>query len=311
MPRQVTTPREPSRRTLGSMLRGVSVVPGARVNMRYARWPWACCCVVAAASVMLAAQPPQSQRQTPNTRADWPCGARIDPSYFHLAEATGGHLFLLAPFEIGDSAPLMLAVDRHPQTIFRLAGSIAPGVHEFDVPIDSSIESVLFSISVQCLQNAEVLRPSGVPVAGEGVSDYSNFRAERMVVVNHPEPGMWKVRAGGSGIAAVMVQARADVALAAVEFAAAESGSYRRTPLAAVENAVRLRIRGDVRDVQAIIVNGAFKTLARLPLTASDEAGTFMGRFSPGADPFRVAVAGTDPQGVPFQRVDASLFTAR
>lgn len=31
-----------------------------------------------------------AQQQT-SARGDWPCGARLDPSYFQVAEGSGGH----------------------------------------------------------------------------------------------------------------------------------------------------------------------------------------------------------------------------
>jgi hypothetical protein len=232
-------------------------------------------------------------------------------SYFQVAEGTGGHLFLLAPFEIADSAPLLIALDAHPQTIFRLAGSIKPGVHEIKVPIDGSVESVLFSISVQCLQTAEIVRPSGALVNSESATDYSNFRAERMTIVEHPEAGTWTVRASGSGIAGVMVQARTGIALASLDFAPSPGTAFQATPAAGGENVVRVRLRGDVQDVEASIVNGAFTTIARLTLTADADGHAYTARFSPPAGGFRVAVTGRDSQGLPFQRVSAPLFTGR
>ena len=102
-----------------------------------------------------------AQQQGARPRGNWPCRARIDPSYFRVAEGTGGHLLLLAPEEIADSATLLTALEGHPQTLLRLAGSLTPGLHEFQVPVDPSVESVLFSISVQCLQVADIVRPSG------------------------------------------------------------------------------------------------------------------------------------------------------
>jgi len=144
----------------------------------------------------------QDGQQTSNARGGFPCGARLDPSYFQVTEGSGGHLLLLAPGEIADAGALLAEFDKHRQTIFRLAGTINPGVHEFRVPIDSSVESVLFSISIQCLQTADVARPSGAPLAGgEGVIDFANFRAERMVITARPEPGIWTIRVAGSGLA--------------------------------------------------------------------------------------------------------------
>ena len=150
-----------------------------------------------------------AQQQTPNPRSGWPCGARLDPSYFRVAEGTGGHLLLLSPEEIGDSTALLTAFTAHPATIFRLAGAVTPGLHEIAVRIDSSIDSVLFSISVQCLQTADVVRPSGAAAIGDDVTLLPNFRAEHMVIVRRPEPGVWTLRVVGSGIGGIVVQAAA------------------------------------------------------------------------------------------------------
>ena len=168
------------------------------------------------------------QQQPSNPRSGWPCGARLDTSYFQVAEGSGGHLLLLAPEEIGDSATLLTAFGAHPQTIFRLAGSLQSGVHELRVPIDPSVESVLFSISVQCLQVAHVLRPSGLLASGDDVTDLAGFRAQRMVIVKRPEPGVWMIRVSGSGVAGVVAQARSAIGLTQVEFAPAGLYDVRR-----------------------------------------------------------------------------------
>jgi hypothetical protein len=250
------------------------------------------------------------QQQTSSARGGWPCGARLDPSYFQVTEGSGGHLLLLAPAEIGDAAAPLIAVGNHPQTIFRLAGTINPGVHEFRVPIDSTVESVLFSISVQCLQTADVSRPSGAPlVGGDDVTDFSNFHAERMVIVKRPEIGVWTIRAAGSGVAGVMVQARSALAIADLEFAAVGSTAFARAPLAGVENVVTIGISGRATEVQASLVNAASRRIAPLPLTAGETQGRYLSRFTPGTQGFRVLVEGKDANGVPFQRVHAPLFT--
>ena len=259
----------------------------------------------------LAVLPVTDAQQQSSTRAGWPCGARLDPSYFQVAEGTGGQLLLLGPDEIGDSATLLTASGDHPQTIFRLAGAMNPGVHEFRVPIDSSVESVVFSISVQCLQTADVVRPSGAPlIGGDGVTDLSNFRALRVVIVKRPEPGIWTLRVAGSGIAGVMVQARSALGLADVGFAAAGSTVFTRVPLAGVENSVTITVSGRATQVEASLVDGAFRRVASLPLAAAESAGSYTSRFTPGVQGFRVLIEGKDADGVPFQRVQAPLLTA-
>ncbi len=251
-----------------------------------------------------------AQQQTPNARTGWPCGARLDPSYFHVAEGTGGHLLLLAPEEIADSATLLTAFGSHPQTIFRLAGSLTPGEHDFHVPIDPSVESAIFSISVQCLQVAYVLRPSGQSAAGEGVTDLSNFRAQRMVIVARPEAGTWTIRTSGSGVAAVIAQSRSDIGISQVQFAPVGSTAFTAAPAAGVENNVRIQVTGKVAGIRASLVTGALQKIADLALDPEETGGSYSSRFTPGPRGFRVLVEGKDANGVAFQRLHAPLLTA-
>jgi hypothetical protein len=250
-----------------------------------------------------------AQEQTSRGRPGWPCGGRLDPSYLDASEATGGHLLMLAPSEV-DGGLLLAALDQHPETIFRLAGPMNPGVHEFRIPIDPSVESVVFSISVQCLQTADIARPSGAPlVAGEGVTDLSNFRAVRTVIVNRPEAGVWTMRAAGTGVSIVMVKARSALAIGDVEFAAVGSAAFTPLPLPGVENVVRFAITGGATEVRASIVNAAFRRIAALTRIAGapEDYLLYVARFTPGSQRFRVMIEGkTD--GVPFQRVHAPLF---
>jgi hypothetical protein len=262
-----------------------------------------------ATAALAAPLPTASQEQTSKTRPGWPCGGRLDPAYLEMAEATGGHVYMLAPDE-ADAGPLIVATDQHPRTILRLAGPMNPGVHEFRVPIDSTIESVVFSISVQCLQTAHITRPSGVPlVAGDGVTDLSNFRAVRTVIVTRPEVGVWTMRAAGSGVSIVLVTARSEIAIGDIEFAAVDSSAFTRAPLAGVENVMRLGVSGRATEVRGAIVNAAFRRVAALALTAGEREGSYVTRFTPPPQGFRVVVEGKDANGVPFQRVHAPLFT--
>ena len=252
-----------------------------------------------------------AQQQTSKSRSGWPCGARLDASYFQVAEGTGGQLLLLAPEEIGDSATLLTAAGSHRQTIFRMAGSLTHGIHELQVPIDPSVESVMFSISVQCLQVAQVLRPSGLPPSGDNVTDLANFRAVRMVVVARPEPGIWTIRVSGSGVSGVTVQGRSAIGISQVRFTPAGSATSSAIPKVGVENVVRLQVGGKVTELKASLVSGEFRRIADLPLEPGETDGSYVARFTPGVQGFRVLIAGKDADGVPFQRLHAPLMTAR
>ena len=141
------------------------------------------------------------------------------------------------------------------------------------------------------------------------MTDLSNFRAERMVIVRRPEPGIWTIRAAGSGVAGVMVQGRSALGIAQVHFAAIGSTAFTPVPLAGVENAVSIGISGHPTQVEASLVNGAFRRIAPLPLTAGETESSYVSRFTPAVEGFRVLIEGKDADGVLFQRMYAPLFT--
>ena len=261
------------------------------------------------AAIVLAPSSAAWQQQASNTRAGWPCGAKLDASYFAVAEATGGQVMLTAPDELPKAGVPLAALGEHRQTLFRRLGALNDGTHEFRVPIDSSIESVVFSMSVQCLQNADVLSPSGTRPAGDDVSDF-NSRAWRVVIVKRPEPGVWTIRVGGSGLVGVTVQGRSAIAMR-VQFGVADSTTLARSPRPGVENVVTIHIEGATSQVEASLVDATFQKIAPLPLEAGPTEGMYLSRLTPGTTPFRVLVEGRDASGAPFQRVHAPLFTPR
>ena len=73
-----------------------------------------------------------------------------------------------------------MAITRHPTRQWEARGIFEIRGAELRVPIDPSVEIVLFSISVPCLQVAHILRRSGLLASGEDVTEVSHFRAERM-----------------------------------------------------------------------------------------------------------------------------------
>lgn len=177
------------------------------------------------------------------------------------------------------------------------------------MPIDPSVQSVIFSISAQCLEVAHVLNPSGLSASGDGVTDLSNFRAMRMVIVTKPQPGLWTIRVSGSGVAGVTVQAQSAMGISRVQFGSADGTISRAVPIAGIENVATVKISGTFTEIRGSLVSGEFRKMADLPLERGDAEGSYVSRFTPGAESFRVMIAGTDAEGVAFQRVHAPLLT--
>jgi hypothetical protein len=276
--------------------------------------------VLAALLSVLAAAPANAQQQVPSERPGWPCVGRPDPAYVRTAEATGGQVFLFDKSEIGESAALMIASSAHTETILRVSGSVAEGVHDFVVPIDSTVESVMISVSLQCLQVADITTPSGASLrANDPGVNYHQFEAGRIVTVASPGPGAWKVTVSGRGMFFLVVQAKTALTLDMARFVA-PGGRPGHDGLFPVKGPVpagsarllEVDLHGAAHDVTFRFVSSQGDTLQDLVL-ARQEGGskddqTYVGEVTPKAAEYRLQVSGVDGKGLPFTRMHAPLF---
>jgi hypothetical protein len=273
------------------------------------------------AALLLSATSFAQQQQPSTTRPGWPCVGKPDPSYFTVAEGSGGQVFLFDPSEVGESSVLMIGAMKHEETVFRAAGTLDEGVHEFSIPIDSTIESALFSVSLQCLQVVEIVRPSGDELrANDSGIDYHQFQAGRIVTVAKPTPGAWTVRLAGKGMFFVVLQAKTDLTLDRVAFV--EPGGrpgheglfpIKGSPKRGMAQRLEVEMSGPVQKPAFRFISSAGETIQDVSLRSQPTAGDgleFRGEVTPSARQFRLAVSGVDPRGFPFQRVNAPLFTA-
>jgi hypothetical protein len=239
------------------------------------------------------AQPASSQQ---SSRPGWPCAGKVDPVYVTTAEATGGKVMLFHPTEVEGAAVDSRASRAHDETVFRAAGQLAEESYEFMIPIDSTIESAYFFVSVQCLHAVTLMTPSGQQlVTGTAGVEYHQFEAVRLFVVPRPVPGVWKVTAAGRGFFSMIVTAKSDLSLDNVVFA---NGLAEAT------------LSGSVRHAgfQFVAANGAPIRALQLNLEEESlERRKYRGQVvRPRAD-FRLAVSGLDANGFPFQRMESRL----
>src|SRR6185295_4203163 len=103
----------------------------------------------------------QPQQAVP--RAD-SCG-RADPSYIRVANESGGQPMFLKPSEVGRVGHFIREqTGNNRETLLWATGTIDRG-RQFPVPIDSTVERVTFSLSVDGEGGRlTIVRPSGVPV---------------------------------------------------------------------------------------------------------------------------------------------------
>lgn len=258
-------------------------------------------------------------QQQPHTRPGWPCVGRPDPSMVQVSEGSGGQVFLLDPSEVASSATLLLARDGHDETLRRVVGDLEPGVRAIDVHVDPSAERVLFSVSLQCLQQIEVVRPSGAIVAASdpGVT-WTAFQAGRQVGVGTPEPGLWKIRVAGKGLLFLVVSAKASLALENVRPVRpggrpGHEGLFRDdTPLVpGTRRMMEITLSAGVREptfAMRTSVDQAVGTLSAVAQPGGDGEVVYLSEFVVPRVPFRVVVTGRDATGNIVQRVQGSLF---
>lgn len=257
-----------------------------------------CLCVPVAAAA-------QSKPSGQSSRPGWPCVGNVDPSYVHVAEATGGKVLLFHPTEVEGMGLDARASAQHDETVFRAVGQLSGERYEMAVPIDTTVESAYFVVSVQCLQIAALVTPSGqeLSIATPGV-EYHQFEAIRMFVVPKPAPGVWKVIAAGRGYFSAIVTARTDLQLDRVALSDADASR----PTAALE----ARLRGSFRQASFHFVAGNGELIESLQLDLqdrSDEGANYSGPVKKPRKDFRVAVTGVDAAGFPFQRMESRLST--
>jgi hypothetical protein len=252
-----------------------------------------------------------AQDQQPKYQTGWPCSGKVDPAYIRTAEATGGKVLLFTPNEITGAADDMSASSNHRETVFRAGGQLDDGVHDFEIPLDSTIESAYFFVSLQCVQFVAVLQPSGdeLRIDAPGVN-YHAFDAVRLFTIKAPSPGTWKVRMAGRGFFSVIVSAKTDLALTGVSFV--QDGAPIKG-LAPLGKAVRLEavMRGEPRQVGFHFISMRGAMLRTVELELEQEAAarrTYAAEVTLPGTGFRVLMTGIDAKGFPFQRVTQQLY---
>jgi hypothetical protein len=268
-------------------------------------------CTVFLAAVLCLPAFAEAQSVQQQGRPGWPCAGAVDPTYVRTAEATGGKVLLFHPTELEGWPVDMRASREHPATVLRAVGPLAEGLYEFTVPVDTSVESLYFFVSVQCLQVVTVATPGGQELSGgvPGV-DYHQFESVRLYIVNRPASGAWKITAVGRGLFSVIVTAKAALGLDGVTLRDA-AGPIRSGALGGRSVALEVDLTGATRQVAFQFVSAGAAALKPLQLHLAAESGprrSYAGLTTTPTTDFRLVVTGQDANGYPFQRFESRLF---
>ena len=228
------------------------------------------------------------------SRPEWPCvpGRPADPAYIETSESTGGQLFLLQRNEAAHASLIMSAPYTHPATVLRAIGSLS-GTRDFEFPVDTGIHSLLVMASLQCRNSIQVSRPDGSELTAANSARNVDLQAGRILQVDSPESGKWRLRLTGSGLFVLSVTAKTEIKLAGV--------NYARQKLYA-------HVTGEVSNLRFQIVGASGEKIADVDPAEPVAAGAYHFDLQPKAERFRIEVTGTDALGWPFQRTHPVLF---
>ena len=270
-------------------------------------------CVVAA----------QAQQNTSHPFGPDQCGPG-DPSYIRTANETGGVPLFLQRSEAVKAMQLVREYTReNVSTLLWASARLSGAVHSFDIPVDSRIERITFTFSVDTKGNKLALRePNGQLISAlSSRTEDTELNCGRIVTIEKPQPGKWRAEVSGSGTYWLQAQVQSDIYFIKAQFVElrgrpAHEGLFRipGQPVAGKPATLEISLSADeAASTEFAFVSERGDLLEKLSLKNTDpdrEFLEFSGEVKLPSVPFRVAVNGYDTKGMPFQRFHGPLFHA-
>jgi hypothetical protein len=99
-------------------------------------------------------------------------------------------------------------------------GNVPSTVRELLVPLDSTLDQVVFTVSVDDhMSTMDVVRPSGALITSTDTStEVTELNCGRFIVLKNPPPGLYRVRMNGSGTFWTEATGKSGVFLHSVRF---------------------------------------------------------------------------------------------
>jgi hypothetical protein len=253
----------------------------------------------------------------------------VEATYFDVAAATGGDFYFWSP---GEFATAELRVPVGGESILLAYGELQGGARSFTLPVDALTGEIEVFAGAQRLDDVRLLDPRGATSELDPGSDWQRFERMRIVSVELPEAGEWRIELRGAGRFALTVRGRQGARtlpgtepIEALDFDFVElRGRPGHEGFFPLEREVRpgervalqIVLSGSCREVEALLVGLDARALDAEPitleLTDSGALGsTYQARVVIPPQPFRVLLRGLDAAGLRFQRIfDASVQPA-
>jgi len=241
----------------------------------------------------------------------------VDPSFLDATESTGGQLFLFQKNEVAQTSLVMNVSHTHPATVLRVVGNLS-GTRDLEFPVDSSIESLLLLVSLQCRNAIRISQPTGSEMTEANSALSVELAAGRILRIDHPDTGQWRVRLTGTGLFVLSVLAKADIALTRVAFFVRgypskeeEHISRLRDPLLGVRQDLEIQLSGQISHPSVHLVDATGGRILDMEAPEQVAEGVYRTSLASQAERYRILVTGDDASARPFQRMSPVLFHAQ
>jgi hypothetical protein len=134
-------------------------------------------------------------------------------------------------------------------------------------------------------------------------TEFADLQTGRILRIDNPEPGKWRVRLSGTGLFVLSVMAKSEIRLGDVKFLESGGTALNRLRLG-VKQALAAGVDGDVSDVKFHLAGPEGEPVADVEATEAVLA------VAPPVERFRVVMTGRDAAGWPVRRVHPVLFRA-
>ena len=248
----------------------------------------------------------------------------IDPAYIKVAQATGGQVFVIRPNETAKLFNLILpSLKGDLEPILVVQDTNSSIVKSYDVPVDSTIEGLTFSVISDVLSTAKILRPSGAEVlATDADVTITSLTAGKIIRIVSPEVGNWNLSVSGAGDLSISVFGNSPISFNDFDIVE-ERGRLGHTGFFSISG--KPVLSDEASTASAFITGGILTGTFELRATNNDliqsitlDKGTievaddeFFGSFNLPTESFRVYVNGTNALGEAFTRAFPRVFLAQ
>lgn len=239
----------------------------------------------------------------------------FDQTYFDVAQATGGQVFILNRSEAGTIFNLVAPLVKHNvHSIMAARTQVSGTTAGYDVPIDDTLSAATFSVSMPTKGTITLRRPDGSVVQGgdAGVT-LTELVGGRVYTAQSPAVGNWHLELTGTSSVSVSVDGITPLFLNTFDFAEIKGRLGHQAlfpidgaPLANHPVAAMAGLIGpystavfDLRDPAGAVIT-SISMSKNNPDTGADK---FVGNLTPPSGPFLVYVTGTTSAGRQFQRM--------